>query len=137
MDPTEVTKESDQPKFSGRFKMIALAIIVLLGAFLFWQFGSHLSLENLAKHETALRDYQVQHPILVFVIAFAIYVAVTGMSLPGATGLSLMYVVLWVHQSVGAREFCIDARSNDRVSALSFSFSRRSYETIRRSFGQV
>ena len=91
MDPTEVNKESDQPKFSGRFKIVALAIIVLLGAFLFWQFGSHLSLENLAKHETALRDYQVQHPVLVFVIAFAIYVAVTGMSLPGATGLSLMY----------------------------------------------
>ena len=66
MDPTEVNKESDQPKFSGRFKMIALAIIVLLGAFLFWQFGSHLSLENLAKHETALRDYQVQHPCLLY-----------------------------------------------------------------------
>ena len=39
----------------------------------------------------ALRDYQAQHPVLVFAIAFLIYVTVTGMSLPGAAGLTLVY----------------------------------------------
>ena len=67
------------------------AVVAIVAAVLYWQFGSYLSLESLAQQETALRDYRTQHPVLVFAIAFLVYVTVTGMSLPGATPLTLVY----------------------------------------------
>ena len=81
----------DKPSKSGWWKLLIFALFVGTAAFLYWQFGSYLSLEHLAKQETALRDYQAQNPVLVFAIAFLIYVTVTGMSLPGAAILTLVY----------------------------------------------
>ena len=72
-------------------KLIVAAVVLGIVAFLYYQFGSELSLKSLAERETALRDYQSKNPVLVFGIAFLIYVAVTGMSLPGAAGLTLLY----------------------------------------------
>ena len=57
----------------------------------YFQFGDLLSLDALAKQEYQLRQFQQQHPVLVYGIAFAIYVAVTGLSLPGAAVLTLLY----------------------------------------------
>lgn len=86
------TELSDStPTKSGWWKLWLFAMVVIVAAVLYWQFGSYLSLESLAQQETALRDYQTQHPVLVFAIAFLIYVTVTGMSLPGATVLTLVY----------------------------------------------
>lgn len=71
-----------------------LAIVVTVGALaaiVYSQFGSQLSLQGLAERETELLAFQAQNPILVFGIAFLIYVAITGMSLPGAAALTLMY----------------------------------------------
>jgi len=76
---------------SGWVKLGVFVIVAIVAAILYWQFGSYLSLESLAKQETALRDYQAQQPVLVFAIAFLIYVTVTGMSLPGAAVLTLVY----------------------------------------------
>ena len=67
---------------------MAVAGLALIG---YTQFGDVLSLESLAKQESQLRDFQQQHPVLVYAIAFAIYVAVTGLSLPGAAVLTLLY----------------------------------------------
>ncbi len=67
---------------------VAVAGLALIG---YTQFGDVLSLESLAKQESQLRDFQQQHPVLVYAIAFAIYVAVTGLSLPGAAVLTLLY----------------------------------------------
>lgn len=53
------------------------------------QLGDTLTLENLAAQEAELKAYQLEHPLLVYGAAFAIYVAVTGLSLPGATVLTL------------------------------------------------
>lgn len=53
------------------------------------QFGDSLTLENLATQEVELKTFQQEHPLLVYGAAFAIYVAVTGLSLPGATVLTL------------------------------------------------
>ena len=67
---------------------VAVAGLALVG---YTQFGNVLSLESLAKQESQLRDFQQQYPVLVYAIAFAIYVAVTGLSLPGAAVLTLLY----------------------------------------------
>ena len=71
--------------------MAIFAVVAVAAVVLYTQFGSYLSLENLANQETALREYQAQHPVLVFAIAFLIYVTVCGLSLPGAAGLTLVY----------------------------------------------
>jgi len=66
--------------------MVALAVIVG-----FARFGDALSLDKLATQEMQLRDYQATHPLLVISLAFVIYVAVTGLSLPGAAVLTLVF----------------------------------------------
>jgi uncharacterized membrane protein YdjX (TVP38/TMEM64 family) len=83
--------EPVKPKRSAWRKYAIFAIVATVGAVLYWQFGSYLSLDALAQQETALRDFKAQHPVMVLGAAFLIYVAVTGMSLPGAVPLSLTY----------------------------------------------
>lgn len=72
-------------------KAALLAAIVALGFVAYWLLGSHLSLESIAQKESQLRDYQRSHPILVIMVAVAVYVAVVGLSLPGATAMTLAY----------------------------------------------
>ncbi len=71
--------------------MVLISVIAVFGL-VYYLFGNQLSLTELAKHETGLRNFQMDHPILVYALAFAIYVLVSGLSLPGgATVLSLAY----------------------------------------------
>lgn len=86
---------TNEPAQSGNpaVKILVLIAVVGLAVFGYVKYGNALSLENLATKESALRDYQLNNPILVIGIAFAIYVAVTGLSLPGAAVLTL--VVGW------------------------------------------
>jgi len=72
-------------------KLLLLVVVAGLAIVGYTQFGDSLSLDALAKQESQLRDFQQQHPVLVYAIAFAIYVAVTGLSLPGAAVLTLLY----------------------------------------------
>ena len=73
-------------------KKLALATLCGLAVLIAYvKLGDALSLDYLATQEALLRDYQRQHPQLIYVLAFLVYVAVTGMSIPGATVLSLFY----------------------------------------------
>ena len=68
-----------------------MLVAVVVAAGLAWYFlGDHLSRDKLAAREAEFREFQQSHPVLVYVVAFAIYVAVTGLSLPGATGMTLL-----------------------------------------------
>lgn len=80
-----------KPAPRGRPWTKPLVVLVLLAsvALLYRGFGDAVSLAKLAEKETALRQFQQQHPVLVYVAAFAAYVVVTGLSLPGATVMSL------------------------------------------------
>ncbi len=62
-------------------------------AILYWQFQDTLQLDWFADREDELRDFEAHWPWAVPVAAFLLYTAVTGMSLPGATALTL--VVSW------------------------------------------
>ena len=91
---TETDTENDaaqDSRYSVLWKSVTF-IVVAGGTVLgYYFFGDALSLENLANRETGLRSFQSDHPILVFGLAFAVYVLVTGLSLPGATVLTLVY----------------------------------------------
>lgn len=70
-------------------KLGLIGVIGIAAVVGYLQFGDALSLENLAAQEAELKAYQLEHPLLVYGAAFAVYVAVTGLSLPGATVLTL------------------------------------------------
>ena len=72
----------------GKLAILILVVVAVIAGYL--QFGDALSLDRIAEQESSLRAYQGSHPVLVFGVAFAIYVAVTGLSLPGATVLTLV-----------------------------------------------
>jgi uncharacterized membrane protein YdjX (TVP38/TMEM64 family) len=72
-------------------RLAVLAVVLAAAALGYWQLGDVLTLENLARQETALRAFQEEHPLLVYGLAALIYILVTGLSLPGATAMTLVY----------------------------------------------
>lgn len=69
---------------------------IVAGAFAFafaavyWQFRDQLDPAILADHESTVRTWIDERPVIALGIAFAVYVAVTALSLPGATPLSMI-----------------------------------------------
>lgn len=53
--------------------------------------GNAEILNYLAAKESQAQSFRTQHPVGVYAAAFLIYVAVTGLSLPGAAPLSILY----------------------------------------------
>ena len=66
--------------------VLAIAFVVLL-----WLSKNYLNLDFLAAQEMRLKEYYSTNPILVLAVAFIIYVLMAGLSIPGATVLSLIY----------------------------------------------
>ena len=88
----EQAPETTSNSRRGLFVKIALFVVVaaVIGV-AYTQFGDALSLSSLAKQEAQLREVQQQHPVLVYGAAFLAYVVVTGLSLPGAAVLTLVF----------------------------------------------
>lgn len=76
-------------------KITFLLLVVAAGVAGYRLWGDQLSFEAVAARETELRAWQDRYPLLAAVVAFLIYVAVTGLSLPGATVLSIVYAWLF------------------------------------------
>ncbi|MBP86474.1 MAG: TVP38/TMEM64 family protein [Planctomycetaceae bacterium] len=72
-----------------KFALLAIVVGIVFAAYV--QFGDTLTLANLAQQESQLRAFQAEYPVLVYGLAFLVYVTVTGLSLPGATALTLLY----------------------------------------------
>ena len=76
------------------FGLILLSLAVIGIAAGFYYFGDLLSLENLALRERELRQWQENHLFRAVALSFVIYVAVVGVSLPGATVMTV--VLAWL-----------------------------------------
>jgi len=72
-------------------KAVVLVCVVALAITTYLLFGQYLSLKYLAEQETQLRGFQSSNPILVYGLAFIFYVTITGLSLPGAAALTIVY----------------------------------------------
>lgn len=72
-------------------KTAILVGLVGLIAVAYVNLGDTLTLESLANRETQLRSFQQENPLLVYGIAFVVYVLVTGLMLPGAAVLTLVF----------------------------------------------
>ncbi|GAB5406724.1 MAG: TVP38/TMEM64 family protein [Aureliella sp.] len=91
---TDAGNDVDQADSQRSFPFGKVVVFILVAVAVgvgYWQFGDALSLDRLAAQESALRQYQTDHPVLVYGVAFVVYVSVTGLSLPGATVLTLVF----------------------------------------------
>ena len=88
---SESDNSTPKPSQFSATKIAVLIAVAVVTGLAYTQFGDALSLENLAARETQLREFQEQNPVLVFGAAFLIYVLVTGLSLPGAAVLTLVF----------------------------------------------
>lgn len=87
------TAESASQSYARRFaKPVILLAVIATFYFVSQRYGELLTIESLAAREAALAEYQSDHPWIVFGGAFLLYVAVSGLSIPGgAVALSLVY----------------------------------------------
>ncbi|MEZ5942696.1 MAG: TVP38/TMEM64 family protein [Planctomycetaceae bacterium] len=92
--PTELAAGAPRPTWSPVRVVILLVVaaaVCTAGYFL----RDYLTLSALAAREAQFRQFQVNHPVAVYLVAFFIYVAVTGASLPGATPMTLVFAWLF------------------------------------------
>ncbi|MGZ8238837.1 MAG: FAD-dependent oxidoreductase [Methylobacter sp.] len=82
----------------SRWALLA-AIIALIAAFFIFDLQSYLTLETLKAQQASIEAYRSNHPVSAIFIYALIYIAVTGLSLPGATILTLaggaVFGLLW------------------------------------------
>jgi len=69
--------------------LLLLVIAAFVAAFFIFNLNQYLSLEGLKSQQTTIESYRTEHPVLAVIIYMLIYVAVTALSLPGATILTL------------------------------------------------
>ncbi|MCU0807039.1 MAG: FAD-dependent oxidoreductase [Candidatus Contendobacter sp.] len=84
---------------NSRKLLLILALAALIGAFFVFDLGRFFSLDYVKSQQAAIDAYRAAQPALTAGIFFAIYVAVTGLSLPGAAIMTLVagavFGLLW------------------------------------------
>jgi uncharacterized membrane protein YdjX (TVP38/TMEM64 family) len=81
--------QTDRTSTAHWKKVLVVLAVAAAAAIGYFQLSDSLTLQNLAAQEAGLRDLQQEHPLLLYSAVFLIYVAVTGLSLPGATVMTL------------------------------------------------
>lgn len=87
----EPPPKTETPKLPGWIRWGVLGLVVSVAVVLYMQFSAALSLENLAQQEAQLRDFQSRSPWLVYAVSLLIYITITGLSLPGAAPLTMLF----------------------------------------------
>lgn len=109
-----------------------LACIVGAVAWGYWAIGG-LALSDLAHRESQLRALQERYPVIVYAIAFLAYVIITGLSIPGATAMTLAYG--WYFGFL--RGIILVSFSSTTGATLAFLLSRFLFrDLVQRHFGE-
>ena len=80
-----------QKSFAGLLKLFVLLAVATLFGFLYSNYHDQLTPTAVASRETEFQAYGREHPVLIVGIAFVVYVTVTGLSLPGASVLTITF----------------------------------------------
>jgi pyruvate/2-oxoglutarate dehydrogenase complex dihydrolipoamide dehydrogenase (E3) component/uncharacterized membrane protein YdjX (TVP38/TMEM64 family) len=79
--------------------LLVVIIAVLIGVFFAFDLGGYISLDGLRARQDAITAYRDENMLEAALIYFAIYIAVTALSLPGATVMTLaggaFFGLLW------------------------------------------
>ena len=129
--------DENKPEFpAGKgFRNRLILLLLLMGAILvgYTLLSDILTLQALAGQESRLRDFQRSYSLLAYALAFLVYVAVTGLSLPGATVLSLAYG--WFFGLV--RAVILVSFASTAGATVAFLLSRYLFrEAVQKRFGE-
>lgn len=84
---------------SSRKLVFLVVIAIALGAYFSFDLGRYFSLDSLKAQQAAIEAFRATNPWLAAAIYFAVYVAVTALSLPGAAIMTLaggaVFGLLW------------------------------------------
>ncbi|EGG99347.1 FAD-dependent NAD(P)-disulfide oxidoreductase [gamma proteobacterium IMCC2047] len=69
--------------------LIVTVLVLFIAAFFFFDLGQYLTLDYFKSQRDAISAYQDANPLQTALVFFLVYVAVTGLSLPGAAVLTL------------------------------------------------
>ena len=131
--PGGTVARAEQKPTRSVAKLVVLGLFVVAVVIAFTQFRDSLTLESLASREDILRNYQSKAPTAVIGIAFAIYVAVTGLSLPGAAALTLVYAWFFGFPT----GLVLVSFASTSGATLAFLFSRFLFrDSLERKFGE-
>ncbi len=79
--------------------LLVVIVVALIGAFFAFDLGHFVSLEELRARQESIVAYRDQHMLEAALIYFAVYIAVTALSLPGAAIMTLaggaFFGLLW------------------------------------------
>ena len=93
-EPSRTQEQSDSTSltWSHRWLKVAVVLVILGGlAAVYWANRDWLSLQALAQRQESIVSYQRSHPFLVLAAAYLLYTTITGLSLPGAAVMTLLY----------------------------------------------
>ena len=114
-------------------RLIVMGLLLTAFVVAYTQFGGALSLQNLAARESQLRQYQADQPLVVFAVAFLIYVTATGLSLPGAVVLTLVFS--WYFGFIGG--LVLVSFASTAGATVAFLLSRYLFrDAIQQRFGE-
>ncbi len=89
-----VSSESPAPRQLPWGKLVLLLLLMIASAAAILLFRDEFTLTNLARHETRLRSLYEQHRLMAYALVFFTYMAVNGVSVPGA-GVALTLFIGW------------------------------------------
>ncbi len=75
--------------------VLAAVIAVLISSYFIFDLGQYVSLDHIKSQQSAIERYFQHHPLLTAGLFFILYVAVTGLSLPGAALMTLVAGVIF------------------------------------------
>lgn len=112
----------------ARWKMrLGLGLgLVVAAAIAYFAFGRYLTIEALVAQEEALRDFQRRQPTTAHAAAFIVYVLVTGLSLPGAALLTILYG--WLFGAI--RGVLLVSFASTLGASIAFSASRYLFRDV-------
>jgi uncharacterized membrane protein YdjX (TVP38/TMEM64 family) len=114
-------------------RWVLAGCVALVIGILWRQLGGQLSLQSLAAREDELRSLLNSRPVLVLALAWLLYVAVTGLSLPGAAALTMLYG--WCFQLVTG--VVVVSFASTAGASLAFLLSRYLLrDAVRQRFGE-
>ncbi|MEC4678102.1 MAG: TVP38/TMEM64 family protein [Nitrospirota bacterium] len=129
-----MNKPQQNPATKSTGKWVLLALIVLgIAVFSFFDLGQYVTLASLKENKDALKTYTQENYVLTVILFILIYTLQTGLSLPGATILTLAGGFLY-GTFFGALFVNVGATSG---AVLAFMVSRYLLrDTIEKRFGK-
>ncbi len=70
--------------------IVLVLVLTLIGSFIYFDLGAYLTLENIKAEQQGLEDLLETYPLQFSAGFFAVYVAITALSIPGAAAMTLV-----------------------------------------------